>query len=284
VLACVGSVIGGVVSGVLFTPSVGPETWKLGGQFAAGFSGGGMNFVAVGRGLETEPNIFAAATVVDNLSTVPWMLAQVVIYRWLTPFFPASTRHPPNASPDKAIEIRDRWARADLEIRDVALIAATPLAVIWGAERLSPLLPGFPAVLWQTTLAILVAQVPGFKGARGTAMASYFALHVFFVAIGTASVVTELFKSGLPLVFFMVAIIAIHALIVYGVGRLMGLDLETLTIASQSTVGGPGSALALAMSMQWPALVTPGIIVGIFGYAIGNYIGFACAYLTRALL
>ena len=82
----------------------------------------------------------------------------------------------------------------------------------------------------------------------------------------------------------MIAIIGVHALIVYGGGRLLKLDLATLTVASQAAVGGPGSALALSMSMKWPTLVTPGIIVGIFGYALGNYIGFACAYLTRSLL
>jgi len=246
--------------------------------------GGGMNFAAVGRGLETEPSILAASTLINNLSTVPWMLAQVVLYRWLLPYFPGTARAAPNASPEAVAAVRDQWSRAQLEIRDLALLAATPLAVIWAAGQLAPVLPGFPAVLWQTTLAILLAQVPGFKGLRGAAMASYFALHLFFVAIGTASVVGELFRAGLPLVFFMLTVIAVHAVVVYGAGRMLGLDLGTVTIASQAAVGGPGSALALAMSMKWPALVTPGIIVGIFGYAIGNYVGFACAYLARALL
>ena len=36
--------------------------------------------------------------------------------------------------------------------------------------------------------------------------------------------------------------------------------------------------------MNWKSIVTPAIIVGIFGYALGNYMGFACAYLLRALL
>ena len=62
------------------------------------------------------------------------------------------------------------------------------------------------------------------------------------------------------------------------------LDLPTLTIASQAAIGGPGSALALGMAMRWNALVTPGIIVGIFGYGVGNYLGFATAYLLRQLL
>lgn len=41
---------------------------------------------------------------------------------------------------------------------------------------------------------------------------------------------------------------------------------------------------AIAMAMKWRDLVTPGIIVGIFGYAVGNYLGFACAYLLQAVL
>jgi uncharacterized membrane protein len=113
---------------------------------------------------------------------------------------------------------------------------------------------------------------------------SYFALHLFFVVIGTSAVFSALVGQGLVLFVYMIAIIVVHALVVYGAGWLLKLDLASLTIASQAAVGGPGSALALSMSMKWPGLVTPGIIVGIFGYAIGNYIGFACAYLTRALL
>jgi hypothetical protein len=38
------------------------------------------------------------------------------------------------------------------------------------------------------------------------------------------------------------------------------------------------------MAMKWSDLVTPGIIVGIFGYAGGNHIGFICAALLQAIL
>jgi uncharacterized membrane protein len=164
------------------------------------------------------------------------------------------------------------------------VLSALPLTILWMSERLSPLLPGFPLVLWQTTLALVAAQLPFAKRLNGTAMLSYFALHLFFVVIGTSSVFSALLASGPMLFVFMSAIIAVHALIAYGGGWLLKYDLASVTIASQAAVGGPGSALALAMSMKWPGLVTPGIIVGIFGYAIGNYVGFACAYLTRALL
>lgn len=284
-LASVGSALGSLIAGLLFAPWLGAETWKLAGQFAGSFVGGGMNFVAVGRGLATEPALFAAASVVNNLSTVPWMLAQMALFGLLTRFFRrgAATGDPAEAERMSA-RVRDQWTRVELTLTAMAVLAALPLAIMWAATRLSPLLPGFPLVLWQTTLALVAAQIPAVRRVPGATVLSYFALHLFFVVIGTSAVVAELATSGPAIFVFMLTIIAVHALIAYGAGWLFGADLATVTVASQAAVGGPGSALALAMSMKWPSLVTPGIIVGIFGYALGNYVGFACAYATRALL
>ena len=72
-------------------------------------------------------------------------------------------------------------------------------------------------------------------------------------------------------------------LVLFGIGWFLRFDIRTLSIASQAAVGGPGSALALSRSMHWSRLVTPGVIIGIFGYALGNYLGFACAYVLRGI-
>jgi uncharacterized membrane protein len=139
-------------------------------------------------------------------------------------------------------------------------------------------------VLWLTSLAIVAAQLPFIQKLKGAAVLSYFALHLFFIVIGATSNVREVVKAGPSIFVYMILILAIHALVLYGLGWLARLDLPTLSVASQATVGGPGSALALSMALKWGTLVTPGIIVGIFGYAIGNYIGFTCAYLLRGVL
>jgi len=86
VLAAIGSFVGGLTSGLLFAAWLGPETWKLSGQFSGAFVGGGMNFVAIGRGLATEPSIFAAASVADNLSTEQRKLEQVALIGLLASF------------------------------------------------------------------------------------------------------------------------------------------------------------------------------------------------------
>ena len=299
-IACMGSLIGGVIAGILFAPWVGPETWKLAGQFVAAFSGGGMNFVAVGRALETTPSLFAAAAVVDNMSTVPWMLAQVALAAWLAPYFrtpdfevpavagatppfdavTAIEANPPSGAPlippvsDEESNPRLRWTTATITITDLAVLAALPLAALYVSRQLLAL-TGLPEVLWLSTLALGLAQVPVIQRLQGAAVLSYFSMHLFFIVLGASSIVSEVFRAGPVLFVFMTVIILIHAVIVYGAGWLLKFDLHSVTIASQATVGGPGSSLALAMSLNWNRIMTPGVIIGVFGYAVGNYFGFS---------
>jgi uncharacterized membrane protein len=108
-------------------------------------------------------------------------------------------------------------------------------------------------------------------------------LHLFFVVIGIWSRVAEIAAVGVSVFFFTLVVIGVQALVVYGVGRLARLDVGTLSVASQAAVGGPSSALAVAVAREWPGLVLPGIIVGLLGYAVGSYLGFGVAYLVRGL-
>ena len=136
--ACGGSFVGGAVAGATMAGWVGPETWKLSGAFSAAFAGGGMNFAAVGQGLEVEPSTFAAAALADNMSTVPYLLFQV----WLAGVFwrrsscagavPDSPRRQP-PTPRKGQSRRRRKRRC-------AAAGPTPTS----ASRISPFWAGFP--------------------------------------------------------------------------------------------------------------------------------------------
>ncbi len=293
--ACLGSFAGGAVAGILMSGWVGPETWKLAGAFSAAFAGGGMNFAAVGQGLEMDPSTFAAAAVADNLSTVPYFLVQVGLVGVLSAAYLRRSR---GSGPTvdatfhqekESVEVdedamRRRWTDAELNITDLSVLGALPLAALWCARRLGDVLPGIPEVLWLTTLALIIAQFPWTKKLRGAEVISYFALHIFFIALGAASVLSEVFEAGLPIFGFMLVVIGFHMLVAYGVGWLAKVDLAAVSVASQAAIGGPGSALALGMAMKWHQLVAPGVIVGIFGYALGNYLGFFCAYIVRSFV
>ena len=296
IIAVLGSFVGGLACGVLMNAWVGPETWKLSGAFAGAFAGGGMNFAAVGQGLDITPSTFAAAAVADNLTTVPYLLAQVGLVGVLSAVFVKRARTGSNTTAEQSggsdntnvdaevADIRREWTVAEMNIIEMSALAGIPLAVLWLARSLGEVVPGIPEVLWLTTIALVLSQLPIIRKLRCAQVASYFALHMFFIVLGASSVVAEVFEAGLPIFGFMIAIIVVHMLVVYGLGLLARIDLPTVSVASQAAIGGPGSALALSMAMKWYRLVTPGVIVGIFGYALGNYLGFACAYLVRMLI
>ena len=286
--ACFGSLVGGVASGAMMAAWVGPETWKLAGAFSAAFAGGGMNFAAVGQGLEMDASTFSAAAVADNLSTVPYLLAQVGLFGILSATF--LSRSSVGASASEAVgeadeeAMRRRWTDTELNITDIAILGALPLLALWTARLLSGYLPAIPEVLWLTTMALVAAQLPWARKLRGAEVLSYFALHIFFIVLGAASVLAEVAQAGLPIFSFMIALLVIHVVVAYGIGWFARVDLATVSIASQAAIGGPGSALAIGMAMKWHKLVAPAVIVGIFGYALGNYLGFACAYIVRSLV
>lgn len=50
-------------------------------------------------------------------------------------------------------------------------------------------------------------------------------------------------------------------------------------MASQAAIGGPSTALALATSLNRPALAMPGVAIGLLGYLIGTYLGLLSAFL-----
>ena len=58
-------------------------------------------------------------------------------------------------------------------------------------------------------------------------------------------------------------------------------DLRQLAVASNACVLGPPTAAALAARSGWHELVTPGILCGIFGYLIGNFLGAGVFELLR---
>ena len=116
---------------------------------------------------------------------------------------------------------------------------------------------------------------------KGSFQLGLLALNLFFAIIGIGSRVSEILAVGFEVLYFAATVVLVHGLLTYGVGRLLRLDVETVSVASQAAVGGPASALALATARGWGRLALPGVMAGLLGYAVGNYAGLAVAALVR---
>ncbi|MEJ2204530.1 MAG: DUF819 family protein [Gemmatimonadota bacterium] len=291
-IGAVGTAAGAIAGGLMWSGLVGPETWKLSGQFAGTYTGGGVNFAALGEAFETSGDLFTAGIAADVIITAVWMAAclaaPVLLGRWNPEAGAAGSTSTPTGDghPERSDGLhRTLYASArSMKLTDVAALVVLGIGTVWGAGRLGGLLPGVPQVLWLTTLALLLAQVPAVKRLTGAAVVGNYLVLLFLASNGARSVIANIFEVGPGVFYFAMTTVAVHGVVIFVVGRLAGLDFGTLAVASQANVGGAGSAIAMATARGYRDRLLPGVAVGLFGYALGNYWGYFIGQLARSLL
>ena len=178
---------------------------------------------------------------------------------------------------------RSLFAKAGISTLDLALLASVGLCLLVLSEWIASVVPVVPPVLWLTTLALIVGHTKPFRADRGALQLGTLALHFFFAVGGIRSRIAAIVEVGVEVFLYTLVVVGLQGLVVFGLGRLARFGIGTIAVASQAAVGGPSSALAVAVAREWKVLILPGIVVGLMGYAVGNYLGFAMAYLVRGL-
>lgn len=98
-------------------------------------------------------------------------------------------------------------------------------------------------------------------------------MYCFFATIGAGANVSNLIGPAILIVLFLIVLVLVHLVLLVLFGALFKLDLAELMIASSACILGPAAAAALAAGQGWRNLITPGMLVGVLGYAIATIIG-----------
>jgi uncharacterized membrane protein len=126
-----------------------------------------------------------------------------------------------------------------------------------------------------TTLTMLLATFfPNFTGNIGGAQEiGTFLIHIFFAVIGVPASIYLIITKAPFLLVFCAIIVGMNMVFSFVLGKIFHFDLEEIAVASNANVGGPTTAAAFAIAKGWSELIIPAILVGTFGYVIGNYYG-----------
>ncbi|MCG8608297.1 DUF819 family protein, partial [bacterium] len=264
-------------------------TWKLSGQFTGTYTGGGMNFAALGQALGTSNDMFTAAIAADVLVTAIWLVAclaaPVILSRNKNNAIAAPPREAVSEKSDDFTLEHSLYSSGEpIELFQMAAMASIAIGTLWLSSVLADWISLFPEILWLTSIVLILAQIPAIKKLSGGAMLGNYLLLLFLASNGAQSVVANIIRQGPAVFYFAVGTVAIHGLAIFGIGRLLGIHPGTLAVASQANVGGPASAMALASARGYPTLFLPGVAVGLLGYAIGNYLGLTIATLMKGVL
>lgn len=281
IVAAGATIVGGLVGAWLI--AMGPLEAEITGTIVASYIGGSLNFVATAEAVGIkDSSIYVAALSADAVGAVIFLILLMLM---------PTIRFVRNSMPSKFIgqQSSAQWA---LVISDDAkdakpfnLTAATiGLAVSLIVCAISA---AIAAVLGVDSMFILIVTalsliVANFARPIVNRVSSEFELgtlfmYIFFAVIGAGANLSEVFGAALPMIAFIVVMVLIHLCLLVLVGKLMKLDLAEVLIASNACILGPAPAAALAASKGWQPLIAPGILVGMFGYAIATFIGVALA-------
>jgi uncharacterized membrane protein len=280
-LACTGTVMGAIVAVFLLdlsslgTGAAIDATQReaaIAGLFTATYIGGSVNYAALGEitQLREDASFFSAATATDNLFSALYLalLAMLPAWRWLARRYLA--RDYAAASDDYAPE--------HITLPTLTLSLTLALLIVAIADMLTSWLAN---PNWRYVMITLLAIVPATLFPRQmTRLHGGFELgillsFVFFATIAAGANILAMIQIAPLLILLVIILLCVHALITFGLGLLFRFSLPELIIASNAAVLGATTAPALAAAKGWRELITPGILVGVFGYALGTVAGTA---------
>ncbi|MFD1769020.1 DUF819 family protein [Sphingobacterium suaedae] len=303
----VGIVIGGPLAvwiTALIAPDVvggtGPDAvWRGLGSLAGSWIGGSANQVALKEILQPSPKLFSSIIAVDVFVAYIWMA--LLLYgaaksKKVDAFFKAddtdvkmlTERMDAQAKANSRIpETKDLIFMVSLALGGTGLasLLANPLSNYMTEnfpqlEKFSLTNSFFWLVLFATVIGIALSFTPARKLENaGASKMGTTLLYMLIVTIGMQMDISAILDN--PGLFVVGVIwISVHALLLILVAKLIKAPFFYLAVGSMANVGGVASATVAAAAFH-PSLISVGVILAVFGYAIGTYAGWLTAILMQ---
>lgn len=277
VLGGLGTVLGAFV--MFWAMGGGQGLHKAFGLFTATYVGGTVNFVAISEVMKIEPDMVAAAVAADNVA-----MAVLLLLLFAAPSWGWLSRRFPNATPEELAEARNAAPSGGIKADDVVLTFSVALVIACLSMVAATWIPGVPHILISTLVTVILATAwPSFLGSiQGSEELGVFLMYMFFAVVGASAQVGIILERGLPLFLFAGGTLCVHLLFLLVMGKVLGLQLPQILLASNACVGGPTTACGMAMAKRWDHLVAPSVLVGLFGYIIATFLARALVSLLPA--
>jgi uncharacterized membrane protein len=276
------------------------DTWGGMAALAGSWIGGGANMVAMKEIFEVDETTFGQFVVLDVGVGYVWMAVLIFLAGR------AKAIDARAGADTAAIEtLKQRLAAYNAQhariptLTDFMLIIGLAFGVVGLAHAVSvPLAGWFAPLPWAHRISldspyvwvVLLATVAGlglsFTRARqldgaGASKIGTLLLYVLIASIGMQMDIGALLAR--PWLFVLgIVWIAVHIVLLWGLGRLLKAPLFYFAMGSQSNIGGPASAPVVAAVFH-PALAPIGALLGTLGYATGTVLAYLVGIGLRAM-
>ncbi|HEX9615251.1 MAG TPA: DUF819 family protein, partial [Bacteroidota bacterium] len=263
-----------------------PEgSWMGLAALTGSWVGGSANMVAVATSVGTPDSMLGPLIVVDTVVGYGWMGVVIALAVFQDRL---DGRNKVDRTIIDGLNVRMKEVelahRRPLKFLDLAFMLAIAFGGGYAMLQLGALLPDVGEVLnsfgWAIILATACGVALSFTPASKLeyAGATHVGTFLFYLLLASIGARADL-KGILDAPLFLLAgviIIAIHASLLFAVGRIFRMPMFLMATASQANIGGPVTAPIIATVYQ-SSLAAVGLLMAVLGNIMGTFVGLSVA-------
>lgn len=295
-LMCI-SVLAVSTAGFLIFRNRLPEADGLAGMMTGLYTGGTPNLYAVGSALHVSGELIAGAVGLDTIAGGIYFFLLISVIPPVVRKILGSSNTPlceesvsiANPDGEKHHFADEKMSFCMLRRRIPALLLAvacfgfSAIAALVITGGLNGQWVVAIVMLCVTSLGIALSFISKIREMYGAYDTGQYLIYMFSFAMGLTLDLNSLGANvgvlALFVLFAQFGSVILHLIL----SRLFRIDAETAVITSTAGIYGPAFIAPVADALNSRDAVIPGLVCGIFGYAVGNYIGCALGMLLGML-
>lgn len=281
------SIIVAVVSGYFLFRNTGiPQFERVAAMMTGIYTGGTMNFSALGHMLEVDPSLITMTLTFEEIATLPFIVFIVAggykVFRKLLP----AKEEAETTEPEEQIETESfenyKGMLQPKTFGRMMLGFLLSLGMLAVGAGLSLLITGklneLVVILTITTLAIIASFSPKVR-----ALPKTFELGMFFILIFSIVVASKFdihhIKGSLQILWFIVFVMLTSIVLHLIICKIFKVEGDLFTVGHISLLCSPPFVPPIVEALGNRKVLLSGIVIGLAGYAAGNYLGVLIAWL-----
>ncbi len=282
------AVIVSVVSGyfIFRTESV-PEFNKIAAMMTGIYTGGTMNFNAIGASLGVDKTVMAIVLAFEMVFTTPYVFFMIgggyKLFRKVLPYEDVTRR----GRKDEDVASKDVENYRGMFSREHfgGMLAGLGLSVLFLAigAGMALLLTGtlneLVVILTITTLSIIASFFKKVRELPKTFELGMFFILIFSVIVASLFDIHSVNGGSLHIGMFVLWVMVLSALLHLLFCRIAKVSGDLFCVSQIALLCSPPFVPPIVGAMKNKKVLISGIVIGLVGYAIGTYLGVAIAYL-----
>ena len=281
------SIIIAVVSGYFLFRNAGiPQFDRVAAMMTGIYTGGTMNFSALGHMLQVDPSLITMTLTFEEIATLPFIVFIVAggykVFRKLLP----SKEETEGTEPEEKFETESfENYKGMLQPKTFGrmmlgfLLSLGMLAIGAGLSLLiTHKINELIVILTITTLAIIASFSPKVR-----ALPKTFELGMFFILIFSIVVASKFdihhISGSLQILWFIVFVMLTSIVLHLIICKIFKVEGDLFTVGHISLLCSPPFVPPIVEALGNRKVLLSGIVIGLAGYAAGNYLGVLIAWL-----